>query len=118
MYFYKNQQYMNRMEKEIYCDPQYTLGAALFSGFFFSYWSWGIVYFLLFVLAWEIFVLCYCHYKGKEWDVMIRLGIIAGALMGFLMGRVVMDDCDHVESAKQFKRDMIRYMKALSLIDD
>ena len=94
-----------RMRQDLDKDPLYWLGAAFFSGFLFSSWSWGILYALTFLIIYEIGYYIYCYsYKGtNEYSLMIRLGIVAGALMGFLIGRAITEDDDHEESIREFR---------------
>ncbi len=101
-----------RMNRDIYRDPQYWLGAAFFSGFLFADWSWGIVYLIAFLIVFEIFYYIYCYaYKGfDDWNLMIRIGIIAGAIMGFLIGRHIIGKNDHEKSMREFY-DYINYNK-------
>ena len=91
-----------RMSYEINNDPMYWLGAAFFSGFLFAGWSWGIVYIIMFILFYEIGYYFYCSYKNKTWDPIIRLGMAAGALMGFLIGRNIIEDDDHEKNIRDF----------------
>lgn len=110
-----------QMVKDLNEDPMYWLGASFFSGFLFSTWSWGILYLIVFLIIWEIGYYIYCYaYKG--WDgyghmfgdyrvnyFMIRLGIVAGAIMGFLIGRAIIEDDDHEQSIKDFWATISKY---------
>ena len=93
-----------KMDNDISNDPIYWMGAALFSGFLFSTWSWGIVYIIIFLIVYEIGYYIFCNYNSKKYDLMIRIGIIAGAFMGFLLGRAITETDDHEESIRQFKK--------------
>lgn len=94
-----------RINQDLYEDPMYWLGAAFFSGFLFSGWSWGILYVLVFLIIYEIGYYVYCSaYKGlEEYSFMIRIGLVAGALMGFLIGRAIIEEDDHEESIREFR---------------
>ena len=95
--------YRSRMVRDIYEDPAYWLGAAFFSGFLFSGWSWGILYLVSFLIVYEIFYYTYCRYKViNDWDLQIRIGILAGTLMGFLIGRHIIEEDDHQKSINEF----------------
>jgi hypothetical protein len=95
--------YTSRMARDIYEDPVYWLGASFFSGFLFAEWSWGILYLLSFLIAYEIFYYCYLWYKDDNtWIFQIRLGIVAGAFMGFLIGRHIIGKDNHEESIQEF----------------
>lgn len=92
----------NNMVKDLNTDKAYPIGAAFFSGFLFSAWSWGIIYLLLFLLAYEIGYYIYCSGYEKQWDMISRIGIVAGAFMGFLIGRAIIEDDDHDQSIRDF----------------
>lgn len=94
-----------RMRQDINEDPMYWTGAAFFSGVLFSTWSWGILYLLTFLLIYEIgyYIYCYSFSKMDQYDLMIRIGIVAGAFMGFLIGRNITETDDHEESIKEFR---------------
>lgn len=95
---------MCRMRKDLDTDPMYWLGGAFFSGFLFSAWSWGILYLLSFLIVYEIGYFSYCYYNGlQKYNLMIRLGIVAGTLLGFLIGRAIIEDDDHEASIQEFR---------------
>lgn len=100
-----------RINKDLNDDPMYWLGASFFSGFLFSYWSWGILYLLLFLILWEVFYFGYYYaYKGLDmYCPIIRIGIVAGALMGFLIGRAITENDDHDKSIKEFWESVHKY---------
>ena len=102
---YKCNYMLCRMNQDIYEDPMYWLGAAFFSGFLFATWSWGILYLLSFLILYEIGYYIYCYsYKGlDDYSLMIRSGIAAGAFMGFLIGRAIIEEDDHEKSIKDFR---------------
>ena len=97
-------QMFDRMDKDLNEDPMYWTGAAFFSGFLFSTWSWGIVYLVLFLVIYEILYYGYCRCFGNmsNYSLMIRIGLVAGVFMGFLMGRVITNQADHDENIRQF----------------
>ena len=100
-----------QMKRDLNTDPMYWLGASFFSGFLFSSWSWGILYLFVFLIIWEIGYFIYCYnYRGlNEYDLMIRIGIVAGALMGFLIGRGITENDDHEASIKEFWGSVHKY---------
>ena len=98
----KTKKYSSRMAREIYEDPAYWLGSAIFSGILFSTWSWGIVYLILFLLIYEIFYCIYCQYNSKKFDIGMRIGLFCGAFMGFLIGRSITGMDDHEKSMDDF----------------
>lgn len=93
---------MCRMKHDIDEDPMYWIGAAFFSGILFSTWSWGIVYLLVFLLLTEM--ICYIYYREykKPYDIQIRIGMLFGAIMGFLIGRAITENDDHKGSINEF----------------
>lgn len=94
--------YPSRMTREIYEDPAYWLGSSLFAGVLFSTWSWGIVYLILFILLYEFFYCIYCQYSNKKFDIGMRIGLVAGAFMGFLIGRSITGNDNHQKSMDEF----------------
>ena len=93
-----------RMKRDLNEDPAYWLGASFFSGFLFATWSWGIVYLLIFLIIYEIGYFIYQQQKDQEYDWVIRLGIVAGAIMGFLIGRAITQDDDHEKDIRDFRK--------------
>jgi lipoprotein signal peptidase len=91
-----------RMNRDISTNPMYWTGAAFLSGFLFSTWSWGIVYLILNLIITEILYYSYCRYKSNKYYIEIRLGIIAGTILGFLIGRCITDNNDHDECIRNF----------------
>jgi len=74
------------MNWDINNDPMYWLGASIFSGFLFATWSWGILYLVLFLIIWELgYYIYHQNFKETEYDIMIRVGLVAGTFMGFLL---------------------------------
>ena len=97
-----------RMNRDIYQDPLYWIGSAFFSGFLFATWSWGIIYVISFLILYEIGYYIYCYsYKGlDEYSFMVRIGIVAGAFMGFLIGRAITETDNHEESIREFRNKL------------
>ena len=102
---YKCNYMLCRMKRDLNEDPMYWLGAAFFSGFLFAGWSWGILYMLTFLMIYEIGYYVYCYsYRGMdEYNLMIRIGIVAGAFMGFLIGRAIIEEDDHEKSIQEYR---------------
>jgi len=98
-----------RMNKDLNEDPMYWLGASFFSGFLFSSWTWGILYLFVFLIIWEIGYYIYCSNYRSDYNLMIRIGIVAGALMGFLIGRAITENDDHEKSIKEFWGSVDKY---------
>ena len=99
------------MKRDINSDPSYVLGAALFSGFLFSTWSWGILYLVTFLIIYEIiyYIYCYNFNKLSSYGLQIRIGIVAGTIMGFLLGRCITGTDNHEESIEEFKQTFRKY---------
>jgi len=98
------------MNRDLYEDPMYWLGAAFFSGFLFANWSWGILYLLVFLIFWEIGYYIWCNYNNSTYDIQIRIGIVAGTIMGFLIGRCITENDDHEESMREFWARIRKYI--------
>lgn len=99
-------------------DPMYWLGAAFFLGILFSTWSWGIAYFFLFIIFWEIGVCWFYKYNGYHWDVSMRFGLAAGSLLGFLIGRCITETDDHLECMEEFHQYCRSWLECLDIIDE
>lgn len=104
-----------RMKRDIDEDPMYWIGASFFSGVLFSSWSWGILYLISFLILYEIMYYVYCYSWGKltGYDLQIRIGMVAGAMMGFLIGRCITEDDDHDQSIKDFCSTVKKYIPKL-----
>ena len=79
---------------DLWHDPIYALLAAVMGGILFAGFSWGFVYFLIFLFIWEILYWIYTGYDDtKIWSPQIRVGLVLGALFGFIVGRTF-HNCD------------------------
>lgn len=58
----------------------------------------SILYFLLFVLAFEIIYYCICQAYGHFWDIGRQTGLFCAALLGFLIGRAICNEKDCLKS--------------------
>ena len=103
--------FLNKLNCEIYNNPNYTILMALITGILFSAISWGIIYVILFLIIWEILYYGYLNVNNKEWDFLFRVTVILAALLGFLYGRALHDDDDHYEDCNKFKEDVNNYGK-------
>jgi hypothetical protein len=54
-----------------------------------SPWSWGIVFFLLFLLAMELLTLYQLGINSPFWRIEVRLAVIVASVLGFLFGRAL-----------------------------
>ena len=39
----------------------------------------------------------------STWNLLERIGIVAGAFMGFLIGRAIIEEDDHLKSIRDFR---------------
>jgi len=91
------------MSKDINEDPMYWLGASVFSGVLFSTWSWGIVYLLIFIVFYEVIYFAVCKYHIKTpYCAEMRIGLVAGSIFGFLIGRAITETDNHSECITDF----------------
>ena len=92
-----------RMSRDINEDPMYWLGASIFSGLLFSTWSFGIVYVLISIVFYEFIFCVACYYRGKtNYCIQMRIGLVAGSIFGFLIGRAITKTDDHYECIDDF----------------
>lgn len=56
-------------------------------GILLSPWSYGLFYFLIFLLVYEVYILLYTN--QNSWKMEIRLGVLAASIFGFIIGRIL-----------------------------
>ena len=95
---------MCRMKRDINEDPMYWLGAAFFSGILFATWSWGILYLLFYIVFYEVFyyIVFRCRGNLDNYCPQMRIGLSAGAILGFLIGRCITQTDNHEETMGEF----------------
>ena len=98
------------MKYDIINNPMYWLGASFFSGILFSTWSWGLAYLLVGLIIYEIGYYMYCRYQNYQHNLQIRIGILAGAIMGFLIGRSITGTENHYESFSDLKATLKKWL--------
>jgi len=71
----------------LYGNELLQILSAFALGIAFAPWSWGIVYFFIGIVIWEI--LYYVSVKGSKpfWFLEVRLAIVAASVLGWLIGR-------------------------------
>ena len=115
--FHKCNHCRSCMRCDLYLSPEYALGMSFFGGILFAGFSWGFIYFLLFLFAWEIGYWIYTGYNDALWDCTTRVGLVLAALWGFIMGRTLHDKADCCKDYNNFKDDMNFYFKECGWID-
>lgn len=50
-------------------------------------WSWGIIFFFIFLVVWEIGMYLGTRGKPPFWFLEVRLAIVAASVLGWLVGR-------------------------------
>ncbi len=97
----------NCVKCDIYYDPIFYLIFSLLGGILFSGVSWGIVYYIAFLIFWELMYWIYSGYQNSVlWDPALRVGVLFGALLGFIIGRTFHNEADHSKDYKNFKKDL------------
>ena len=90
-------------------DPGIMNGLML--GILFSGISFGLVYVIIFLLIWEFLYFGYLHANYRNWDIQDRILVILSAVLGFLLGRVLLEDDDHIKEYNNFFNDVEYYGK-------
>jgi hypothetical protein len=103
--------FIEKLNCEIYNDPNYTILMALLTGILFSGISWGIIYVIIFLILWEIAYYAYLNVNEKYWDFLFRVTVILAAFLGFLYGSILHEKDDHYENCNKFKEDINYYGK-------
>lgn len=62
---------------------------AFLTGFIFSPWSLGFLYFILFLIFYELMVIYYTNCSEPYWKIEVRIGILASSMLGFLLGKLI-----------------------------
>lgn len=63
--------------------------AAFTLGIIFSPWSWGLLYFLLFIIGYELVAIYMTAAEEPYWRFETRIGVIAASILGFVIGRII-----------------------------
>lgn len=58
-------------------------------GVLFSPWSWGFIYYLAFLILYEIVTAYMTWCQPPYWCLSSRIGIVAASLLGFIVGRII-----------------------------
>ena len=59
------------------------------SGVLFSPWSWGFLYYIVFLVLYEIITAYMTWCQPPYWCPSTRIGIVASSLLGFIVGRII-----------------------------
>lgn len=108
----------NCIKCDLWYDPTYWLVASIAVGILFAGVSWSIIYYIIFLIIWEIGYWIYTGYdNNSEWDFELRLGLVLGTLFGFLIGRTLHDKADCSADWCEFRKDMRYYFHECGWID-
>ena len=105
------------MRCDLYLSPEWAFLISILLGALFAGYSWGFVYAILFLLIWEIGYYIYTGYADKSWNWVERLGLVLGALFGFIIGRTLHHKADHAQDYNDFKSDMRYYFRECGWMD-
>ncbi len=90
-------------------DPEYltyALGLTFMIGILLSPWSAGVLFFLLFAVAAELYY--YYRYRNTiYWDHGIRLGLFCAGFLGWLMGREISGDHEPMKTLENPKKEIM-----------
>ena len=106
------------MTRDINEDPMYWLGASFILGVFFASFSWGIIFYFIFLVLYSFGFYYYCYYNGiNEWFLDEQFGLFAASFFGFLIGRSIIEDDEHKENMHEFKYRVKYWLEELDLCD-
>jgi hypothetical protein len=75
----------------IFRNPNYTellqLISAFALGIILSPWSWGFLFFILYVVLYEIAIAIVNHMQYPYWRLEFRCAIVCASVFGFIIGR-------------------------------
>jgi len=100
-YFYKKDFCFQKSKKYImkdptfinnfFCNPNYTptlqILIALFYGILLSPFAWGLFWLFISILIYEWFFYVFTRGCKKYWEPIIRAGVFAGFIAGYIIGR-------------------------------
>lgn len=108
----------DNMIRDINEDPMYWLGASFILGVFFASFSWGIIFYLIFLVLYSFLYYYYCHYNGiNGWFLDEQIGLFAASFFGFLIGRTIIKDDEHEESMTEFKYRTKYWLEELDICE-
>jgi hypothetical protein len=59
------------------------------SGLIFSPWSYGFIFFLLFLIVWEVLYAYATKMHPSQWGIVERIIVIEIAILGWVIGRLL-----------------------------
>jgi len=88
----KKKFFFNKLMIEYYLPCNYFINDSILGfslGILFSYWSYGIYYYLVWILLYEFFYIYYLYCFNKPIYLFCRLIIILSTLLGWILGRFI-----------------------------
>lgn len=74
-------------------NPEYNLNTQLLMGFciglIFSPWSYGWLFFVIFLIVWELLYGIATKWHPSRWNLYERLLVLAVSLLGWVIGRML-----------------------------
>ena len=74
--------------------PLFQIVVAFSMGVIFSPWSLGFVFFLSFLILYEILLLSLCQNYGYQWNILQRLSVVTSSIIGFYLGRWIFQESE------------------------
>lgn len=65
----------------------YQIIFAVAMGITFSPWSYGLVYYIIFVMIWELLYGYFLSFDFNVWNPLERLGVVLAGFLGWIIGR-------------------------------
>jgi hypothetical protein len=79
--------------KKFIANPNYNINAqliiAFLTGLIFSPWSYGWLFFIIFLLVWEILYAISTECHPNQWILKERILIIVVSILGWMIGRII-----------------------------
>lgn len=89
--------------KSYYMSLELNVLVSFITSFIFAPWSYGIVYFFIFLYAYEVFKFAYNHMyylESRQQTInyaITRLSIILASILGWYLGRLLVRDIDPMQ---------------------
>lgn len=62
---------------------------AFCTGVLFSPWSWGLRWFVAFLIVYEVLAIYFTRCDSLYWKFSTRIGVVCASLLGFILGRIL-----------------------------
>lgn len=92
-------------------DPLLYIGSALFFGILFASVNNSLPFILIFLIGYGLITFILCSQFNVYWDVGLQLALFCGYLLGWLIGRNIIEDENPISSLENFNSQIKKWLK-------